>query len=136
MNNAHNKKTLLHYLEVGIASVSLLRDDVVKTIFDFTRNLLIAAGVMFAAVQWMKILWDLPEKTPLVSLLWYPAWFLLLVGLLLYLLNLTHGMKKVLEATQGLQSVFRLALLLVCYAAYAIAASTLLVMLVFLRSAS
>ena len=134
--STHRKRSLLlSFVDVALHRSPgvryLLRDAVVKAIFDFTRNVFLSSGIMLAARQLLSGLWGIEQQQPLLTIIRLCAWFLLFIGIALYGLNLTYGLRTVLRLTRRLDPTLRMFVLLVGYGVYATAASTLLTALIF-----
>jgi len=76
-----------------LVSQNFLRDDVVKFLFDHIRNIALGALVLGVALYWLKHPTNDPEWLSQSSIL-----FLLLAGMLLFIVNFFHGLKKLGDA--------------------------------------
>ena len=76
-----------------MVSQSVLRDDVIKIIFDHVRNIGLSGLVLGSAFYWMQNPTNDPGWLRTNSIL-----FMFLGGLMLFLFNFFHGLKKLGDA--------------------------------------
>lgn len=82
-------KTFYEWLQ----SQPVLKDDVIKPLFDFARNIAVSALIVGGGFYWIKHPTNDSELLRTSSIL-----FMIFGGLFLFLFNLLHGLKKLGEA--------------------------------------